>query len=97
MDRFHHDVHPENRRFVDLYLFDDSIMSAHHVLKSTKTAEEYDEVAPELRSFTCDYTTAEEERLKKNLESIGYNLDAPSTVTLITGPGRIERVSVLTL
>jgi len=35
----------------------------------------------------------EEERLERNLEDVEYELDTPATVSLVTGEGRIERVS----
>jgi hypothetical protein len=38
------------------------------------------------------YVEAEEERLQKALERVKYNIDAPDTLALITGPGRFERV-----
>ncbi|KAF5348106.1 hypothetical protein D9756_010797 [Leucocoprinus leucothites] len=91
MDRLHHDILADNRRFADLYLMDSTILSTHLVLKSTHAGQGYDSIAPELLYITREYTAAEEERLKKNLENIGYDLDTPGTVTLITGPGRIER------
>ncbi|KAF5348141.1 hypothetical protein D9756_010783 [Leucocoprinus leucothites] len=91
MDRLHHDILADNTCLTDLYLSDSTILGTHLVLKSTDVGQEYDLVAPELLSITREYTTAEEERLKQNLESIGYDLDTPGTVTLITGPGRIER------
>ena len=38
------------------------------------------------------YVEAEESRLKESLEQVEYHIDAMDTLTLITGPGRIERV-----
>lgn len=38
------------------------------------------------------YMDAEEERIRKNLEEIKYDIDALDTLALITGPGRIEKV-----
>ncbi|KAF5346696.1 hypothetical protein D9756_010366 [Leucocoprinus leucothites] len=90
MDRLHHDILADNKRLTDLYLLD-SILAIHLVLKSTNVGRGHDFITPELISITREYTTVEEERLRLNLESIGYDLDTPGTVTLITGPGRIER------
>lgn len=42
-----------------------------------------------------DYVEAEEERLKTNLEAVNYIIDGLDTLSLITGPGRIEKVSGL--
>ena len=54
---------------------------------------EMDEDMMQLRAKFEPWVSSEEERLKKDLEEIHYNLDDPATVTLITGPGRIEMVS----
>ncbi len=92
MDRLHQEVLKENRHYVDTYFLHYSFSGIELVLRSTKTAVEYNQVCPELVSLTQNHTGAEEERLRKNLENISYNMDSASTVTLITGPGRIERV-----
>lgn len=39
------------------------------------------------------YVDKEEARLKANLEAVNYDIDALDTLVLITGPGRIERVT----
>ena len=39
------------------------------------------------------YVDSEETRLKKELEIVEYDIDAMDTLSLITGPGRIEKVS----
>lgn len=54
---------------------------------------EMDEEAMQLMAKFEPWVSSEEERLKKDLEEIHYDLDDPATVTLITGPGRIEMVS----
>lgn len=43
------------------------------------------------------YIEAEESRLKGNLEAIQYDIDDLDTLSLITGPGRIEKVVDLVL
>lgn len=40
------------------------------------------------------YIESEEKRLEEGLKTFHYFIDAADTVTLITGPGRIERVSL---
>lgn len=40
------------------------------------------------------YIESEENRLEEGLKTFHYFIDAADTVTLITGPGRIERVSL---
>jgi hypothetical protein len=47
----------------------------------------------DLREKTQEYVLQEEARIKANLESIKYDIDAPNTLALITGPGRIEKVT----
>jgi hypothetical protein len=41
----------------------------------------------------ADYVAAEEARLRGNLETVNYDIDEPATLELITGQGRIDRVS----
>jgi hypothetical protein len=43
----------------------------------------------------ADYVAAEEARLRGNLEAVNYDIDEPATLELITGQGRIDRVSPL--
>jgi hypothetical protein len=40
------------------------------------------------------YVEAEEARLRGNLEAVDYDLDAANTLSLVTGDGRIERVTL---
>jgi hypothetical protein len=47
---------------------------------------------PVLAKLTDAYIRSEEARLEKNLSSVGYSVDSPATVSLITGAGRFERV-----
>ncbi|KAF8529739.1 hypothetical protein BU17DRAFT_79839 [Hysterangium stoloniferum] len=37
------------------------------------------------------YVDAEEERLRKNLQEVAYDIDAMNTLVLVTGPGQIEK------
>jgi hypothetical protein len=43
------------------------------------------------------YIEAREARLKSNLESVKYVIDAMDSLALVTGPGMIERVGVCLL
>lgn len=92
MDRLHKEALKENRYYIDTYLRHYALTGIEHTLRSCKTSKEYNSICPELVSLTEAYTTGEEERLRRNLENIGYDMDSAATVTLITGPGRIERV-----
>lgn len=42
-----------------------------------------------------EYVTGEEKRLEDNLKALRYKIDALNTLALVTGPGPVERVSIL--
>ncbi|KAH9894903.1 hypothetical protein C8Q73DRAFT_644952 [Cubamyces lactineus] len=44
-----------------------------------------------LKARFQSYVDAEEQRLREGLETVRYDIDAMDTLTLITGPGRIEK------
>ncbi len=48
-----------------------------------------------LRQRFESYVNGEEERLRRGLEKVKYKIDAINTLSLITGPGRIEKVYVI--
>lgn len=50
---------------------------------------------PDLEHKFLPYFLKEEERLKRNLQDIRYDIDALDTVHVVAGPGRIETVSWL--
>ena len=78
----------ENRIFTDLYL--------GRVWKSlfeVIAAVEYRAVPDGLRARFALYVKAEEKRLQANLNDIRYDIDELDALNLVTGPGRIERVS----
>lgn len=50
-----------------------------------------------LQSRFKSYIETEESRLKGNLEAVEYDIDQLDTLSLITGPGRIEKVGGLVL
>lgn len=81
------DVKPANRHAVDEYL----LTIWELVMALTHSVEKYD--APNaLKARFKPYVQAEEERLRMNLEVIRYQVDDFATVSLVTGPGRIEMV-----
>lgn len=86
-------VLPSNRRGVDEYLFHTSFWRVELLLRSTTPVNPATLLDPDLVRYTEMYTTAEEKRLETNLEEVGYELDTTATVSLVTGEGRIERVS----
>ncbi|TFK69486.1 hypothetical protein BDN72DRAFT_819995 [Pluteus cervinus] len=81
---------PSNRSLVEEYLKSLPLVRLEHILRSTKSAEgtKHD---PELSNLINYFDAMEEERLTKNLVSVAYELDSAETVSLVTGPGRIER------
>lgn len=46
-----------------------------------------------LQARFSSYIEAEEARIRGNLEAVEYDIDAEDTLSLVVGPGRIERVS----
>ena len=48
--------------------------------------------ADSLKARFQSYVDAEEQRLREGLETVRYDIDAMDTLTLVTGPGRIEKV-----
>lgn len=80
-------VHPANRVIVDEYLDE----TWHPV---TELVESFAAEQP-TETFWArfqPYIKSEEERLEKKLESLHYHIDASDTLTLVLGPGRIEKV-----
>jgi hypothetical protein len=90
-------VLPSNRRAVDEYLFHTSFWRIELLLRSTRSVNPKILSDPDLAKITEAYTKTEEERLDLNLQDVAYELDTSDTVSLITGAGRIERVSTILL
>ena len=81
-------VHPANRHAVDIYL--QTVWQKISTLTlSFVNANQPDSLQERFKS----YIEAEEIRLREGLETIRYDIDAMDTLLLITGPGRIEKVS----
>ncbi|KAJ7129233.1 hypothetical protein C8R44DRAFT_776236 [Mycena epipterygia] len=75
-----------NRGSVNKYL--DSI---YHGVTTLHSALNPCYINESLQEKFNSYVEAEETRLRGNLEEISYDIDAPNTLSLITGEGRIER------
>jgi hypothetical protein len=88
-------IQPSNRRAVDEYLYHSSFWRIELLLRSTRSVNPKILSDPDLFRNVDSYAKAEEDRLEANLQDVGYELDTPATVSLITGVGRIERVSCL--
>ncbi|KAJ4490979.1 hypothetical protein J3R30DRAFT_3679188 [Lentinula aciculospora] len=80
------EVHVDNRGFVDEYLTDSVFTDLERLLRATKSPNHMIIDDPKLRQYVD-----EEEKLEHKLNAIAYELRRPATVTLVTGPGRIER------
>lgn len=78
---------PENRKFADYYL----ATVWKFVAQITMALQYPNEVPEHLADKFTAYVEHEEERLKKNLELIKYDIDALDTVHVVAG-GRIEKV-----
>ncbi|SJK96921.1 uncharacterized protein ARMOST_00170 [Armillaria ostoyae] len=80
-----------NREATAQYLQHDAIYQVDRLLRSTRDIPSNALESSELRRLTEAYTQSEEARLMRNLADVLYDIDTKSTVSLITGPGRIER------
>ncbi|KAG6828060.1 hypothetical protein H0H92_009489 [Tricholoma furcatifolium] len=85
-------IRPENIGIVDYYL-EWSLDRVKKLLKSTSNA--VPQVHPELTVLRDEFCQEEEAKLEANLEKMSYNVDSRATVTLVTGPHRIERFATL--
>ncbi|KAF9441810.1 hypothetical protein P691DRAFT_765854 [Macrolepiota fuliginosa MF-IS2] len=79
-----------NQCCANLYLQLQPIAGVQVILQLVKATIECGEMCRELLSDADQYMIEEEVRLQQCLEKIGYNVDGAPTVTLVTGPGRIE-------
>lgn len=82
------EVLPENRARLNEYLDAWSIRNVELIVRSTDTHCVDD---PKISQNVGSHTIDEEVRMDKVLQSVQYEIDAPDTLALITGPGRIER------
>lgn len=80
-----------NRFIVDRYLSDSSLTKIDLLVRSVAPTNTYD---PYLDQKMQPYVLEEEMRLEQNLRSVAWEIDDGNTLSLITGPGRIERVCV---
>lgn len=80
-------IKAENRYWVDYYLR--SVWPvAFELTQSLRNANVAEHVEEKFQAF-ADY---EEERIRKNLADIRFDIDALDTVYVVAGPGRIEKV-----
>ena len=81
-------VRPENRHAVNGYLL--QIYEPVTTLQCSVNACPSNDA---LRARFKIYVDSEEERLTANLQAVNYDIDEMDTLALVTGPGRIDKVS----
>ncbi|KIK51274.1 hypothetical protein GYMLUDRAFT_208804 [Collybiopsis luxurians FD-317 M1] len=81
---------PANRRNMDEYITSPPFTRIDLLLRSLHPLE-YSITNSNLKQISDAYSSSEEQRLQENLRSFAYDIDTPETVSLVTGPGRIER------
>ena len=82
-------IHSSNRNAVDKYL--QTVWKRVCTLTSSLVSTSQ---ADTLQARFQSYVDAEEQRLREGLETVRYDIDAIDTLSLITGPGRIEKVRI---
>ncbi|KAG6908279.1 hypothetical protein DXG01_005485 [Tephrocybe rancida] len=82
-------VRPDNFAYLDEYLGSWEFYRLELLLESPTKA--VDPLTPELVKLRDEFCRTEEDRLTANLDKISNYVDSPATVSLVTGPGRIER------
>ena len=84
------DLLPPNRSLVDEYLNNPALDTLTDFLGALRPFES--KLDDNFRSKVLKYAHEEETRIESNLQLMAYEIDASSTLMLVTGPGRIERV-----
>lgn len=89
-------VLPPNRQTVQSYLASPELQVVDLLLASVKQAcarvTHFDDVF--MKHF-LDHVQREEQRLRSNLVSVGFNIDSINALRVVTGPGRLEKVRIL--
>ncbi|KAG6815782.1 hypothetical protein H0H87_011401 [Tephrocybe sp. NHM501043] len=84
-------VRPDNLRALDAHLDKLKLYRLELLLRSTKSVPDGTIILPELAKLRDEFVAQEEKKFQENLEKISYTIDSIATVSLLTGPGRIER------
>ena len=82
-------IQSANRTSVNKYL-----MKVHDDITTLQRSLDTCDVNHSLQAKFSSYVQEEEARLKDNLAAVDYDIDEMDTLALVTGPGRIEKVSV---
>ncbi|KAJ3526594.1 hypothetical protein NMY22_g10101 [Coprinellus aureogranulatus] len=89
------DVLPCNMAFITDYLDSSAFKSLDTLLRSTQPlVGDYDSTDAKLASLMTEFDEELEGRLLANLTDLKFNLASVDKVTLVTGPGRIERFAL---
>lgn len=78
-----------NRVVVDAYFSDPVFLKLDLLIRSVVPTVNHD---TELERRMSSYVEQEEHRMERNLTDVEFDIDDQNTLSLITGPGRIERV-----
>lgn len=78
-----------NRVIVDGYLSDPVFLKLDLLIRSVVPTVQHDAELEQKMSFFVDQ---EEQRMAENLRAVAFDIDDQNTLSLITGPGRVERV-----
>ena len=84
-------VLPCNRARVHKYISNPRLAVVDYLIRPLLQRDP--ETNSEILQRFMDYVTSEEDRLHENLDRFQWKVDASNTLSLITGPGRLERVS----
>lgn len=85
---------PINRGFAEEYLLSIWAISAELTKALSPPASKLPKYAIDIFK---QYVQYEEDRIRKNLVAIKYDIDALETVYAVVGPGRIEKVRTSTV
>lgn len=82
---------PVNRAIYDRFQGSGILGNFELILAAAYKAEDHIAWDPQLFDKFKSYVITEEKRMKETLETIKYRIDAPTTLTLLLGSGRLEK------
>ncbi|KDR77265.1 hypothetical protein GALMADRAFT_225374 [Galerina marginata CBS 339.88] len=83
-------IHVANRKLVDDYLDDHSLWRVEALLRSIKPLSDTGRKERKLLEIANTVASSQFERLKKNLEDMGYSIESGTDATTIGGSARVE-------
>lgn len=87
---------PCNRLLVDKYLRKAALNTVDRIARSVLAKQRYEHDDTDALERFQDYVQSEEARLQRGLDRFD-TIDASNTLSMILGPGRLERVSAALL